>query len=385
MSEAAGPTDAEITAAARTVEEAFDPETGRHPAELFYATSKTVPRLTVELAVFSVDKQQVLLTEREDEDPHFPKMWHLPGVMLVTADTQGTYPDAVDNAAGRALDELEGTRVTSLLRLSPEYVNQPAREGPRGVEVPILYGGLLIPEEPNVGRMFDVDDLPEHLYEHHVPLIPACQEAMYVAPARLPVITMGTSQDFIDRKRTEASAAQERSMYYDEISEMASTLWDGYDIDDLKRKAAAYEGKAGHSLRKLHSGTGGLTPNGYQYPFIEVSPGLKMTLREITAGERFGQPSNGGDITAITLVAKADDLPGYTEHALTNSHLDHAGEVTFATVYGGNSGPFIEYVDPAVNDNPLLAAAADKETLDHVRTIRAGLHALLDNPEQATT
>jgi hypothetical protein len=182
------PTAEEIAAAAKTLEDSFDPETGRHPLELFYATSRTVPRITAELAIFSVDKQQVLLTERESDDPHFTSMWHMPGVMLVTADTDGRYPDAIDNAALRALDELEGTRVTPLIRLSPEYVNQPARHGPRGVEVPMIYGGTLIPEEPNVGRMFDVDDLPEPIYGYHIPLISASREAMYVAPADLPII-----------------------------------------------------------------------------------------------------------------------------------------------------------------------------------------------------
>jgi len=384
MSEVPHPTEEEIVAAARTLEAAFDPETGRHPAELFYATSKTVPRSTVELAIFSVDKQQVLLTPRESDDPHFPKMWHLPGVMLVTADTEGTYPDAIDNAAVRALDELEGTRVTSLLRLSPEYVNQPPRKGPRGVEIPVLYGGLLIPERPNVGQMFDVDDLPESLYEHHIPLVPACQEAMYIAPARLPIITMGTSQDSIDRRRAEASAIQERTGYYDEVSEIVSTLWDGYARDELVEKATAYKERTRSDFRKLHSGTGGFTPNSYQYPFIEVAPGLKMTFREITSGERLRGPRDGGEITAITLVAQVDGLPGNAEYSFTDRNLDNLGEMTYATVHG-NSHAFIEYADPAVNDNPLLAAGADKEVLAHVKAIRDGLRTLLDNPQTVTT
>ena len=270
--------------------------------------------------------------------------------------------------------------------LSPEYVDPPARKGPRGVEVPVIYGGLLVPEEPNVGEMFDVDNPPEPLYEHHVALLAACRDAMYIAPARLPVISLGTSQDFVERRRAQASAIQERSGYYDEISTIASKIWDGYNAEDLIRKAKAYKDKAEHDFRKLHSGTGGaFTPNSYQYPFVEVSPGVKMTLREITSGERLrgGSQQNGGEITSISLVIQVDGLPGNEEYSFIDTDLDNPGELTYATVYGA-SDSFIEYTDPAVNDNPLLAAAVDKELLNYVNTVRDGLRAQLEDPEQIT-
>jgi hypothetical protein len=177
-------TPEEIAAAARVIRDSLDPETGRLPRELFYAASLVVPRLTVELAILSFDKKQVLLTDREDDDPHFTGMSHLPGVMMVPADvTQGRYNDAVDNAAVRAIDELEGTHIDSLFRLTPKWVNPVPREGPRGVEVPIIYGAILFDEEPAVGKMFDIDDLPESIYEHHPPIIKAVQENLNIALA----------------------------------------------------------------------------------------------------------------------------------------------------------------------------------------------------------
>lgn len=378
------PSAEEVTAAARTLEASYDPATGRLPAELFYATSRTVPRPTIELAIFSADKQKVLLTKREGDDPYFANKWHLPGVMMVPVDTEGTFPNANDNAAMRALEELEGTRVNGLMQLSPEYVDPPARKGPRGVEVPVIYGGLLVPEKPNVGEMFDVDNPPEPLYEHHVALLPACRDAMCIAPARMPVISLGTSQDFIERRRAQASAIQERSGYFDEISTLASTIWEGYDAEDLAEKAKAYQDKAGRGFRKLHSGTGGaFTPNSYQYPFVEVAPGVKMTLREITAGERLrgGGQQNGGEITSIKVVVQAEGLPGNEEHSFADPELDDPGEVTYATIYG-TPDSLIEYTDPAMNDNPLLAATADKELLNYVGKVRDGLWALLENPAQ---
>lgn len=384
MSEVLEPSAEDITAAARTLEAAYDPATGRLPAELFYATSMTVPRPTIELAIFSLDKQQVLLTKREGDDPYFANKWHLPGVMMVPVDTEGTFPNANDNAAMRALEELDGTRVNGLMQLSPQYVDPPARKGPRGVEVPVIYGGLLVPEEPNVGKMFDVDNPPEPLYEHHVALLAACREAMCIAPAMLPVITLGTAQGSIERRRAEASAIQERSGYYDEISTLASTIWEGYDVEDLAKKAKAYHDIAEGYFRKLHSGTGGFTPNSFQYPFVEVSPGVKMTLREVTSGERLrgGGQQNGGEITSIKLVIQADGLPGNEEHSFTDSELDDPGELTYATIFG-TSDRTVDYADPAVNNNPLLAAATDKELLAYVGKVRDGLRELLENPEQS--
>jgi hypothetical protein len=146
-------------------------------------------RPTVELAIFNVTKQKVLLTKREHDDLHFTDMWHLPGVMVVTADVTGRYEDANDNAALRAIEELEGTRITPLLPLSPKWVKQAPRIGPRGGEMTQIYGGLLINDEPAVGALFDVENLPEPIYEYHPQLIVAAQRGMTLAPAiDMPII-----------------------------------------------------------------------------------------------------------------------------------------------------------------------------------------------------
>jgi hypothetical protein len=77
-------------------------------------------------------------------------------------------------------------------------------------------------------------------------------------------------------------------------------------------------------------------------------------------------------------VVQVEGLPGNEEHSFAED-LDDPGEVTYATLYG-TSGPFIEYADPAINSNAVLAAAADKEVLSHVRAVREGLRTLLENP-----
>lgn len=179
-----------IAEAAQVIEESFDPETGRHPSAIFHAISRTTVRPTVELAIFTPDKDRVLLTRRAPDDPYFPDMWHLPGVMVVTADIMGEYENANDNAALRAIEELEGTKITGLMPLSPKWVRQGARLGPRGGEEPWVYGGLSLDDKPVIGEMFEVEELPEPIYGYHPQLIMEAQIGMTIAPAvDLAVIT----------------------------------------------------------------------------------------------------------------------------------------------------------------------------------------------------
>lgn len=113
----AKPTPEQIADAARVIEESFDPKTGRHPIEIFHAICRTTVRPVAELTIFTPSKDKILLTQRPEDDPHFSGMWHLPGVIVVTSDVEGRYADAFDNAALRAVEELEGTRITPLILL----------------------------------------------------------------------------------------------------------------------------------------------------------------------------------------------------------------------------------------------------------------------------
>jgi hypothetical protein len=190
-SEVAQPTPEQIAEAALIIEATYDPETGRHPLEIFYAICRTTMRPVVELVIFSPNKDKVLLTERPEDDPFFPDMWHLPGVVVVPSDVKGRYPDAQDNAALRVIDELEGTKVTPLQPLSPKWIHQGAKISRRGAGMAVFYGGLLMDEEPAIGKMFDIDGgLPASLVEEHGPqLLKVAQRAMCVAPGiDMPII-----------------------------------------------------------------------------------------------------------------------------------------------------------------------------------------------------
>lgn len=173
----------QIAEAARVIEESYDPKTGRHPLDIFLAICRTTVRPVVELVIFDLNKEKILLTQRPDDDPHFSGMWHLPGVIVLPTDVQGRYADAFDNAALRVIDELEGTRVTSLLPLTPKWLYEGVQISRRGGGESRFYGGLLKDEEPAVGEMFYIGNLPSPLVEeHNARFIAAAREAMYVAP-----------------------------------------------------------------------------------------------------------------------------------------------------------------------------------------------------------
>ncbi|HYF97266.1 MAG TPA: hypothetical protein VD947_04500 [Patescibacteria group bacterium] len=176
-------TPEQIAEAARVIEGSFDPATGRHPIEIFNAINRTAVRPVVEIAVFSPDNQEVLLTKREDDDPYYANTWHLPGVIVVPADIGGKYENAYDNAAVRALDEIKGTHINGLHPLSVKWLTHDPRISLRGGEAAMIYGGMLMDEEPTVGEMFDVEHLPEPIHEHHPSLILSAQKAMVIAPA----------------------------------------------------------------------------------------------------------------------------------------------------------------------------------------------------------
>jgi hypothetical protein len=72
--------------------------------------------------------------------------------------------------------------------LSPDWLNQPPRISNRGGEISTFYGAYLIDDEPKVGQMFDVHELPEPMLENHRDLAARAPEAIHLAHASLPIM-----------------------------------------------------------------------------------------------------------------------------------------------------------------------------------------------------
>jgi hypothetical protein len=83
-------------------------------------------------------------------------------------------------------------------------------------------------------------------------------------------------------------------------------------------------------------------------------------------------------VTSIQLVVKAEGLSGPTEREDRTGDVE--GEAVFATVYGTRDG-LIEYPDSDINDDPVLAEAADREVLAQLGAVHNGLLELLGNPQ----
>ncbi len=177
----------EIDKAAAVIRGSFE-ELGRWPTPIFFAFCETAFGDTVELIVSQPGTDKILLTQRSPDDPYFPNIWHIPGVMLSRKDERGHYPDAIDNASVRARDELEGTAITPMIRLSPQYLHQLPRISERGGEISTFFGAYLLDIEPRVGQMFDVHELPEPMLDTHRDVALRGPEAIHLAYANLSTI-----------------------------------------------------------------------------------------------------------------------------------------------------------------------------------------------------
>jgi hypothetical protein len=178
-------TPEQIRFAAEVIRETYDQESGRHQSDIFYAITETKTLPVVELVIIAPGTDKVLLTRRPDDDPYYAGAWHLPGVIVTTADTKsGPYQDAKANAALRAKHELDKTSITPLVPMA-NWLDQSPRISKRGGEAAVFYGAYLIDEEPATGQMFDANNLPEPIHEHHPELIAKAPLSVPLAHASL--------------------------------------------------------------------------------------------------------------------------------------------------------------------------------------------------------
>jgi hypothetical protein len=123
------------------------------PFELFQQVARLVALPIVELVPLRRHdgRTEVLLFQREDEDPHWPGAWHTPGTVLrATDETRG-----VQEAFHRlAVEEMEGA-----VFYEPVFVKNVIHHQGRGTEVSAVYWAECV-ESPS-GIFFPADDLPE--------------------------------------------------------------------------------------------------------------------------------------------------------------------------------------------------------------------------------
>ena len=103
---------------------------------------RTTPEGTVE----------VLLLEREPDDPIFAGQLHTPGCVVLSTDTPGSF----ESAFRRIIHgELGGIRTSE-----PKYVTQLLHHSGRGMESSHIYWAN-VDEKPTIGKFYNVNHLPD--------------------------------------------------------------------------------------------------------------------------------------------------------------------------------------------------------------------------------
>lgn len=188
-------------------------------------------------------------------------------------------------------------------------------------------------------------------------------------------VPTGMVRNFIEHRKAEGKALALRLRNHDEAVDMAESFWKDYDMGDINARAEEYRRRTGESFRvPLHRFS--YMPGAFQYPFVEVAPGIRMTLREMTEGEERRGPRDGGRVTGYALVVAHEDLPGPVRR--DPDTYDVTGEAVFATFPSADG--LIDFKDGTISGDPVLAEEADQEALEHLDAIQEGLLEMLGNP-----
>ncbi len=141
------------------------------PFDIFNAVAELVTTPTVEVAPVRMNadgKAEVLLLQRDVNDPYWPGQWHMPGTVLRSTDKPGDFSSAFQRVFG---GELAG-RVTPLSE--PVLIGVNFWDVERGRELAnkhfVEVEATADAELP--GQFYTLDNLPDNLIAHHGAMIP---------------------------------------------------------------------------------------------------------------------------------------------------------------------------------------------------------------------
>jgi ADP-ribose pyrophosphatase YjhB (NUDIX family) len=161
------PSQSELRAAAETLRRL---PRGFLPNPIFLEVTRLVVTPVTEFAPMreKEGKLQVLLTQRPDDDPNWPGKWHVPGTVVRSTDQKGHLGDAMDRVLK---GELHGAVLP--MQGEPQLVEVTFDEILRGAEIDHVYYFKTDAKDEELvdGQFFDIDDLPEEMIPHHIPMI----------------------------------------------------------------------------------------------------------------------------------------------------------------------------------------------------------------------
>src|SRR3989344_8061455 len=134
-------------------------EPGKLPLPIFLEIAKLTVTPILEIVPLRKTKTgevEVLLINREDNDPIWAGMLHTPGTVIRASDTEGSYEDALNRILK---GELKGTPCDK-----PVFVKNLLHKVKRGMESSLIYWVEVIGEPP-VGKFYSFSHLPDNLID----------------------------------------------------------------------------------------------------------------------------------------------------------------------------------------------------------------------------
>lgn len=135
------------------------------PFPIFNAICRLVVTAIVELVPLRRTpdgRTEVLLTQREADDPFWPRKWHNPGTVIRSTDIDeaAALARVLQNELQLPLDNTPG----------PTYAGHLFHSTIRGAEATQVYY-IELAENPPTGTFYDVEQLPEDMIESHVKVV----------------------------------------------------------------------------------------------------------------------------------------------------------------------------------------------------------------------
>lgn len=134
-------------------------EPGFLPYPIFEQVARLVALPILELVPyrFKSGRIEILLLERSGNDRFWPNMLHTPGTVIRATDL-----NEQTHSLQAAFDRLVHDELGDVRLGPPMFIASLLHESKRGTEQAQVYCAELL-EEPKVGRLFSVQDLPENL------------------------------------------------------------------------------------------------------------------------------------------------------------------------------------------------------------------------------
>lgn len=135
------------------------------PFSVFHEVARLVATPIVEIVPLRIkdEKAEILLVPREDDDPVWPGQLHVPGTVVRSTDTPGSFDDAFNRIFGGEIAPVK-------MRMSQFVLNILHPSG-RGMEASQVHWAQ-VEGEPGWGSFYDVDNLPENIITSQLDFIP---------------------------------------------------------------------------------------------------------------------------------------------------------------------------------------------------------------------